>query len=67
MSIYKHKRLFKEGDNVIAYCPSLNLSDYGATQKQAKDSFAIVFKRIFGLQFATRFAYKRFTQSRLEC
>ena len=24
---------FREGDNVIAYCPSLDLSGYGRTQK----------------------------------
>ncbi len=34
--------LFKEGDNVIAYCPSLDLSGYGTNSKQAKDSFSIV-------------------------
>lgn len=47
--------LFKEGDNVIAYCPSLDLSGYGATQKQAKDSFTIVLKEYldYGLQQGT--------------
>ena len=35
---------FREGDNVIAYCPSLDLSGYGRTQKEAKESFGIVMK-----------------------
>ena len=35
---------FREGDNVIAYCPSLDLSGYGRTQKEAKESFGVVMK-----------------------
>ena len=35
---------FREGDNVIAYCPSRDLSGYGRTQKEAKESFGIVKK-----------------------
>ena len=39
--------LFKEDNNVIAYCPSLDLSGYGSTQKEAKNSFGIVLKEYF--------------------
>lgn len=43
---------FREGENVIAYCPSLDLSGYGRTQKEAKESFGIVMKDY--LDYCTR-------------
>lgn len=34
--------LFKENDVTIAYCPVLDLSGYGNTEKEARESFEIV-------------------------
>ena len=33
----------KEGDSVIAYCPSLDLSAYGPTMEEAKKAFETTF------------------------
>ena len=47
--------LFKEDSTVIAYCPSLDLSGYGLTNKEAKDSFGIVLQEYldYGIQHGT--------------
>lgn len=34
--------LFKDGDSYISYSPALDLSGYGATEQEAKESFSIV-------------------------
>ena len=39
--------LFKEDDNYIAYSPALDLSGYGKTEEEARDSFNIVLKEYF--------------------
>ena len=39
--------LFKEDDNFIAYSPALDLSGYGKTEEEARDSFNIVLKEYF--------------------
>lgn len=31
--------LFKEDDTFIAYCPALDMSGYGVSEKEAKESF----------------------------
>jgi hypothetical protein len=47
--------LFKEDSTVIAYCPSLDLSGYGLTSKEAKSSFGIVLQEYldYGIQHGT--------------
>ena len=35
--------LFKEGESYIVYCPTLDLSAYGDSEEQAKNSFADIF------------------------
>lgn len=44
--------LFKEDDAFIAYSPALDLSGYGKTEVEARDSFNIVLKEYF--DYATR-------------
>ena len=39
--------LFKEDDNFIAYSPALDLSGYGKTEEEARNSFNIVLKEYF--------------------
>lgn len=39
--------LFKEDDNYIAYSPALDLSGYGKTEEEARNSFNIVLKEYF--------------------
>lgn len=34
--------IFRENNFVIAYCPTLELSGYGYSEKEARDSFDIV-------------------------
>lgn len=34
--------IFREGSTVIAFCPVLDLSGYGKTEREAKESFEIV-------------------------
>jgi len=36
--------LFKEEDSYIVYCPALDLSAYGDSEEQAKESFTDVFE-----------------------
>jgi len=36
--------LFKEGESYIVYCPALDLSAYGDSEEQAKESFTDVFE-----------------------
>lgn len=36
--------MFQEEQNTIVYCPSLDLSGYGGSEDEAKDSFAIVLR-----------------------
>ena len=47
--------LFKEESTVIAYCPSLDLSGYGLTNKEANSSFGIVLQEYldYGIQHGT--------------
>lgn len=39
--------LFREDDNFIAYSPALDLSGYGKTEEDARNSFNIVLKEYF--------------------
>ncbi len=39
--------LFKEDDNVIAYCPALNVYGYGMTETEAKKSFETSLSEFF--------------------
>jgi len=39
--------LFKEDDSYIAYSPALDLSGYGKTEEEARNSFNIVLKEYF--------------------
>lgn len=39
--------IFKEDDNVITYCPALDLSGYGSTEEEAKKSFEITLSEYF--------------------
>lgn len=34
--------IFNDGDNVVAYCPALDLSGYGSNEDEAIESFKIV-------------------------
>jgi hypothetical protein len=38
---------FKEGENVIVYCPTMDLSGYGNTEKEAQRSFKTVLSEYF--------------------
>lgn len=37
-------QLIKEGDYIVAYCPSLELSSYGDSEEDAKTAFEEVLK-----------------------
>ena len=39
--------LFSEDKNSIAYCPSLDLSGYGLTEKEAREYFEVVLEEYF--------------------
>ena len=39
--------IFKEDDTVITFCPALDLSGYGSTEKEAKRSFEITLSEYF--------------------
>ncbi len=39
--------LFKEDKSYIAYCPALDLSGYGVTETEARESFNTVLKEYF--------------------
>lgn len=39
--------IFKEDDNFIAYSPALDLSGYGKTEDEARESFNLVMKEYF--------------------
>lgn len=39
--------LFKEDGAVICYCPALDLSGYGLTEREAKESFSYVINEYF--------------------
>lgn len=47
--------LFMEGDAYIAYSPALDLSGYGMSESEAKDSFSIVMEEYinYGLSHRT--------------
>ena len=38
---------FKEGGNLIIYCPALDLSGYGATEEEARESFKTTLSEYF--------------------
>ncbi len=38
---------FEEDNNHIYYCPALDLSGYGATEEEAKESFEVSLKEFF--------------------
>ena len=38
---------FREGKNLIYYCPALDLSGYGYTEKEAQESFGITLNEFF--------------------
>ena len=46
--------LFREDDNFIAYSPALDLSGYGKTEEDARNSFNIVLKEYFDYVMLTR-------------
>ena len=50
--------LFKEDDNFIAYSPALDLSGYGKTEEEARDSFNIVLKEYFDYAINEETLYK---------
>ena len=39
--------IFKEENNIITYCPALDLSGYGSTEEEAKKSFEITLSEYF--------------------
>lgn len=47
--------LFMDGDTYIAYSPALDLSGYGMSESEAKDSFSIVMEEYinYGLSHRT--------------
>ena len=44
--------IFKEDSNTIAFCPVLDLSGYGRTEKEAKESFEIALDEF--LEYTTK-------------
>ncbi len=39
--------IFEEDNNIIAYCPALDLSGYGSTEEDAKKSFKVTLSEYF--------------------
>jgi hypothetical protein len=39
--------IFKEGESIIVYCPPMDLSGYGNTEKEAQTSFRTVLSEYF--------------------
>ena len=39
--------IFEEDNNIIAYCPALDLSGYGSTEEEAKRSFKVTLSEYF--------------------
>jgi hypothetical protein len=39
--------IFNEGEHVIVHCPAWDISGYGNTEDEAKDSFVIVMTEVF--------------------
>jgi len=39
--------IFKDENNIIAYCPALDLSGYGSSEEEAKKSFEITLSEYF--------------------
>lgn len=46
--------LFMDGDSYIAYSPALDLSGYGTTEKEAKESFSVVIDEYISYGLAHR-------------
>ena len=42
-----HLIIFNDDDNCITYCPALDLSGYGATEEDAKESFETTLSEYF--------------------
>ena len=50
--------LFKEDDNYITYSPALDLSGYGKTEEDARNSFNVVLKEYFDYSISKGTLYK---------